>query len=151
MSVSKFSKLSYNTWRFSNALLGLSIVSAIFIPALKYLYPVMHTFLLPGANNEPPVDSAFLLLLNVFFLLTGLLVKNLVKILLFFKVIKFDYSKMSSEELKIQTYRSEFPEILLKRVVSRKLTKNEYETFKVLLRTFDGNVEDLILVSKELS
>lgn len=36
------------------------------------------------------------------------------------------------------------------RKVKRNLNKKELETFTVLLETFDGNVQDLILVSKEL-
>lgn len=159
MSLSKFSKLLHNTRRISSFFLGLSMVLILLILVTSYVSPRLKKIvtLLTKDRPEGALDynlaaiTPFLVAALILCIIMYIIFRAVINVSLFLKVIKFDYSKISSQELRGQISRSAFPEALLKKIIPSNVTKNEFETFNVLLTSFEGNVEDLILVSKELS
>lgn len=71
--------------------------------------------------------------------------------ILCFKIIPVDYASVNAKALKEAMAEDPNLKYFLKRKMYTNLKPEEFETFDVLLESFEGSVNDLILSSKHLS
>lgn len=123
-------------------------------PYITFTYLVFFgfTFIVILAPKEKFLLFLFSSLLWLFVnsLIREFIYSILLKIFLPYSM-KINFSDVESELLKTLTPENFYINYLIQRKLKKALTTKEYETFNVLLKSFEGNIADLIIASKELS
>lgn len=139
-----------------------SITRVIFVGFILGLYPMLLLFInnklaefsftertVIPLNFDIREDLTFYW--SLLFVVSGMILKIFYETILCFKIIPINYKTADAKVLKEAMAKNPNSKVFLRRKMYTNLKPEEFETFDVLLESFEGSVEDLILSSKQLS